>query len=107
MRGRLLIDLLPNAICCLLGWAVWHVFRPGLIGSDGMWQLHQAWAGTFHDWFPPAMAVAVRQVFLLGGSVGTVTLIQSVLGCLGVYHLARAALRFAHPGLLTPGREAT
>src|SRR5204862_349752 len=79
-----LVHLLPTAACCLIGWAVWLVFRPGLIGSDGMWQLHQAWAGTFHDWFPPAMAVALRQVLLLTGSVGTATPIPSVPRCLGV-----------------------
>ena len=50
------VHVLPAIVCGLLGWAVWHVFRPGLIGSDGMWQLHQAWAGSYHDWFPPTMA---------------------------------------------------
>jgi hypothetical protein len=52
------------------------------------------------------MAVALRQVLLLTGSVGTATLAQAVLGCLGVYHVARAGLRLAFPGLLSPGREA-
>src|SRR5438876_1770544 len=90
LRTTVLVHLLPAAICCLFGWAVWQVFRPGLIGSDGMWQVHQSWAGSYHDWFPPAMSIGLRQILLLTGSVGTATLLQSLLGCLGVYHVARA-----------------
>src|SRR5829696_1802193 len=90
----------------LLGWGVWHVFRPGLIGSDGMWQVHPAWAGTFNDWSPPATSVALRWVLLATRSVGTATLIQAVLGCAGLAQAARAALRFAFPGALAPRAEA-
>jgi hypothetical protein len=98
--------LVSGVLAGLLGWGVWHVFRPGLIGSDGMNQVHQAWAGGFSDWFPPAMAVALRQLLLLGGSVGTATLLQAVLGALGVWQAARAALRYGFAGAVPHGREA-
>jgi len=90
----------------LLGWGVSQVFRPGLIGSDGMWQVHQAWAGTFNDWSPPAMSVALRWVLLTTGSLGTATLVQAVLGCAGLAQAARAGLRFAFPAALSARAEA-
>src|SRR5581483_9664868 len=96
---------LPAAACAGLGWLVWLVFRPGLAGSDGQWQAQQAAAGAFNDWFPPAMAVALRQSFLRFYSFAPATLVQAVVGCLGVYHVARAALRFVFPGVLPPRRE--
>lgn len=96
---------LPVCACATLGWLVWLVFRPGLVGSDGVWQTHQALGGAFNDWFPPVMAVALRQSFLQFQSFAPATLAQAVLGCLGVYHVARAALRFAFPGVLAPRRE--
>lgn len=97
---------LPAAVCAGLGWAVWLVFRPGLTGSDGQNQVGQALGSGFTDWFPPVMAVVLRQVFLQFFSFAPATLAQSVLTCLGLYHVARAALRFAFPGLLSPRGEA-
>jgi hypothetical protein len=96
---------LPAAVCAGLGWLVWLIFRPGLVGSDGWWQAEQAAAGLFNDWFPPVMAVVLRQSYLLFHSFAPATLVQAVVGCLGVYHVARAALRFVFPGLLAPRRE--
>ncbi len=108
MAGRRAVEVhvIIGLAAGLLGWGVWHVFRPGLIGSDGMWQVHQAWVGTFNDWSPPATSVVLRWILLATGSVGTTTLVQAVLGCVGVAQAARAALRFAFPEVLSPRAEA-
>lgn len=96
---------LPACRCTALGWLVWLVFRPGLAGADGLWQTQQAAAGLFNDWFPPVMAVVLRQSLFAFHSFAPCSLVLSVLGCLGVYHVVRAGLRLAFPGLLPPGRE--
>src|SRR5262249_15165839 len=97
--------LLPVVVCAATGWALWRVFDGGLIGADGRWQVDQARARRINDWLPPAMTAVLRLGLSRSDGVAPVILIQAVLGCLGVFHLVRAALRFLYPGLLPAGRE--
>ena len=99
------LAVFPNAICVATGWALWRLFGGGLIGSDGQWQVSMALSGHFNDWFSPVMTAVLHAGLYQFYALTPIVLIQAVVGCLGVYHLARASIRFLYPSLFAAGWE--
>lgn len=99
------LTALPPAACILTGWALWRLFDGGILGSDGEWQIHQAMAGAINDWLPPVMTALIRQSLLILHGVAPLVLVQSILGCLGIFHAALAIQRFAFPARFSPRIE--
>lgn len=96
-----LFRVLPAVLCLALAVADWAVFRPGLIDPDGLWQYPQAVARSYDDWHSVIMTPVIAGVIALGGSLATITLMQAVAGCFGVYCLAGRWLQLLYRDRLT------
>lgn len=94
-----------QGLCVVLGWFAWRVFGGGLIGSDGEWQVHQALAGQINDWLSPAMTAVLRQGLYHFYALAPIVLIQSIVLCIGLFHLTRGMVRLQ--ASLSPFAEAT
>lgn len=98
--------LVTAALCVVVAAFIWSVFRPGVIDFDALLQIEEAKTGRIRDWLPFIMTGALRLVFLAGYDVDTITIVQSVSGCLGVYYLACALLEhFFEHRIAEPGRR--
>jgi hypothetical protein len=59
------------------------------MNADAISQYSQALTRVYDDWHPPIMSILLHYVFAVDGDVSTLTFIQTVSGCLGIYFLAR------------------
>lgn len=80
-------------IVVCISFILWALFYPAYMSADSLVQYEQALSGVYEDWHPPVMAILVHYILLLGGSIATVTFMQTIFGCLGVYFLAKEILR--------------
>lgn len=71
---------------------LWLLFFPAYMSADSLVQYSQSLTGIYEDWHPPIMAIILHYILLLGGGISTITLIQTVFGCLGIYLLGKEIL---------------
>ena len=62
------------------------------MSADAITQYAQALYESYDDWHPPIMAIILHYTLSLGGGVHTITLIQILCGCFGIYLLAQELL---------------
>jgi hypothetical protein len=67
-----------------------------MLDADGLHTYQWAVWNCYTDWLPAIMSIILRGLLYCGGTHTTLTLVQCVAGCLGVYHLALAAIMFCH-----------
>lgn len=79
-----------TALALLPGWAVWQVYKPCIANYDGLWIYAQANTGVCDDWQPVALPFLLSIVLKIGVGMTQLTLVQSLLVCLGVQRLAAA-----------------
>jgi hypothetical protein len=89
----------PWAVVVLLAILYWIICYPAFMSADSMVQYIQAVSGTYTDMHPPLMAIVLHYVLKTGGTIGAVTLIQSISGCIGVYLLSLAIFSLLCPTL--------
>jgi hypothetical protein len=81
VRRAGLISLLLTAA---LGVAIWLIFYPGIMSYDSLMQYNQARAGEFTTWHPPILAMTLALIMRLGLDIGSLMLIQCLVGILGI-----------------------
>lgn len=98
--------LLPALLAAAAAAGLWAVFRPGLLSFDSIAQYGQALRGSYTDWHPALISIALHFVLALGGSLSRFMALQCLAGALGVFAFARAAMRRLHGERLPPRRAA-
>jgi len=83
---------LPLLITTIVAFIIWGVCYPAFMNGDSLVQYGQALMANYDDWHPPIMAILLHYVLKLGGGIGFITLIQTVMGCIGIYLLSREIL---------------
>jgi hypothetical protein len=84
--------VLPLLVAPVLAFIFWVIYYPAFMNGDSLVQYSQALSGVYDDWHPPLMAITLHYVLCLGGGVGTITLLQTMAGCMGVYLLSTEIL---------------
>lgn len=69
------------------------IFYPANMSPDSIDQYGQALSSEFNNVHPPIMAIILSFIIRLGGNIGLLMLIQSVLGSLGVFYLSFVVAR--------------
>lgn len=82
----------PLLFVFLIVVVLWLLFYPAYMSADSLVQYGQAVSGVYEDWHPPIMAVTLHYILLLGGSISTITFLQTVSGCFGIYALGKEIL---------------
>jgi len=84
--------IIPVFITIIIALIIWGICYPAFMNGDSLVQYGQALTGNYDDWHPPIMAILLQYVLKLGGGIGFITLIQTVMGCTGIYLLSREIL---------------
>jgi len=81
-------------ISLALAFIVWAIFFPGTMSSDSLYTYNEAINGDFSDVRPPLITFILYLFIKSGGGLGLFTLLECLLGFLGVRRLlmAEAAL---------------
>jgi hypothetical protein len=85
-----------HAACIAVVVLNWAIYYPGVGPGDTIFGIYKpALERSYGDWFPPFIAVMVTPLLACGLKLGTITLLQSLLGSLGVYQFVYALTRLA------------
>jgi hypothetical protein len=90
----------------MLAAGTWSLFHPALMSYDSVVQYGQAVTGRFTSWHPPVMAIALRAVLALGGTLGMLTAAQCLAGAVGVWAFSWSCLEALFGERLSPARRA-
>ncbi len=93
MKDSKIMRALPFVAVVFIALIVWAICYPAFMNGDSLVQYNQALTGNYDDWHPPVMAIILHYVLKLGGGIGFITLLQTVLGCLGIYLLSKQVLQ--------------
>jgi hypothetical protein len=94
--------VLAHVACAALVLLDWVVYYPGNAWGDSLHGSYaQAVRRSYGDFFPPFLAVCVRGLLAGGLKFPAITLLQGLLGALGVYQFAYAVVRLTLKGHLT------
>ena len=74
----------------LLAILTWILFYPGILSFDSVYTLKEASTGSISDIRPPLLTLILAILLKAGGNIGLLTLIECLLGFLGVRRLALA-----------------
>ncbi|HXP52080.1 MAG TPA: hypothetical protein VN922_19145 [Bacteroidia bacterium] len=85
-------ETLPLLAVFAIAFAFWVIYYPAFMNGDSLVQYSEALSGVYDDWHPPLMAITLHYLLRLGVGVGTITLLQTMAGCMGVYLLSREIL---------------
>ena len=77
-------------ICIILGFIVWVWFYPGTFSVDSLFAYNEALIGRFTDARPPLIAFVLFLFLRAGGTIALFTLLECLLGYLGVRSLLLA-----------------
>jgi hypothetical protein len=97
---------IPLLLTALLAAGVWSLFHPALMSYDSVVQYGQAISGRLTSWHPPLMAIALRAVLAVGGTLGMLMAAQCLAGALGVWAFSGSCLEALFGERLTPARRA-
>lgn len=64
----------------ILSFLCWSIFYPGVFSPDSISHIWEANRGTFYNWHPAIMPIALRFLFGLGIPVEAIILVQSLIG---------------------------
>jgi hypothetical protein len=79
-----------RAVSLVVALTVWLVFYPGTLSVDSLSTYQEAITGNFTDARPPLIAFALFFFLRAGGTLGLFTLLECLLGYLGVRRLLLA-----------------
>jgi hypothetical protein len=94
-----MLFLSPALLAVTAGAAIWEVFKPGILDTDGMGQLQIAKGiAPYQDWWSPLLPLSMAWALQAGCGIAGLTLLQAVAGSTGVYRMAAEVLRFITRG---------
>lgn len=83
-------------ICLLLAILTWIIFFPGIFSFDSIYTFREATTGNISDIRPPLLTLILYILLKAGGNIGWLTLLECLLGFLGVRRLALALIGLFH-----------
>ncbi len=96
---------LPWAVVISVAFLLSTVFSPGIVTSDSLVQYENAVAHRYSSAYPPFIAWVLHLLLAAGGSLASLTHLQCLSGCLGVFVLAREVVSTAAPDLSRTSRD--
>ena len=87
----------PSLIIVLfLAIFTWTIFYPGILSFDSIYTFREAVTGDISDIRPPLLTLILQVLLKAGGNIGLLTLLECLLGFLGVRRLALALTGLFH-----------